>query len=130
MKYLWSCESMSRLHISLWMISNMSELLLAPLFNLLVCFLLMQSTQVLKLVKSRLLSISSFTNILILSMKICLNHQCYKIKESSLITYLLMLVLSHVCCMAGRRDQGVAIFLYGSRSLRDLDGLVLYEILG
>jgi hypothetical protein len=96
MKYLWSCESMSRLHISLWMISNMSELLLALLFNLLVCFPLMQSTQVLKLVKWRLLNISSFTNILILSMEICLNHQCYKIEESSLITHLLMLVLLHV----------------------------------
>jgi hypothetical protein len=31
--------------------------------------------------------------------------------------------------MTERRDQGVAILLYDSRSLRDLDGLVLYEIL-
>ncbi|CAL9103979.1 unnamed protein product, partial [Musa textilis] len=56
----------------------------------LVCFPLIQSTQVLKSVKSRVLSTPSLTNILILSLEICPNLRCHNIEESSLILHLLI----------------------------------------
>jgi len=48
----------------------MLELLLAPFLDMLVCLPLMQSTQVLKSAKFRVLSTPSFPNLLILSMEI------------------------------------------------------------
>ena len=68
-------------------ISNRSELLLAPFFDLLVCLPLMQSIQVSKSVKSKVLSTPSFTNLLILSMEICPNLRCHNIEELSFTTH-------------------------------------------
>ena len=83
MKYFGPYESMFGLQISVCMISNMVELLLAPFFDLLVCLPLMQSTQLSKLVKSKVLSTLSFTNLLILSMDMCPNLRCHKIEQYS-----------------------------------------------
>jgi len=47
-----------------------------------VCFPFMQSTQVPKLVKSRVFKTPSFTNLLILSMEICHNLLCHNKADS------------------------------------------------
>ena len=92
MKYFEPYKSMCGLQMSKCMISNMFVLLFSHFFDFLVCFPLIQSTQVSKSVKSKVLSTPSFTSILILSIEICHNLQCHNIKESSFITHHLTLV--------------------------------------
>ena len=87
MKYFGPYTSMSGQQTSEYMISNTYVLLLAPFLDLLIWFSLMQSTQVWKLVKSKVLSTSSFTNLLILYMEICPNLLCHNIEEFSFITH-------------------------------------------
>ena len=87
MKYFGPYTSMSGQQIYECMISNMSVLLLAPFLDLFVCFPLMQSTQVWKSVKSKVLSTPSFSNLLILYIEIFPNIRCHNIEESSFITH-------------------------------------------
>ena len=87
MKYFGLFASMSGQHMSVCMISNKLELLFAPFLDLLVCLPLMQSTQVSKSAKSKVLSTPSFTNHLILSIEICPNLRCHNIEDSSFTIY-------------------------------------------
>ena len=88
--------------MSVCIISNIYELLLAFFFVLLVCFPFMQSTQVLKSVKSRVSSTSSFTSLLILSMEICPSLLCHNFDDFS---FMIQRLIPAFSC--------VAIELYG-----------------
>ena len=101
-KYFWPCESISGQQMSVCIIFNISELLLTFFFVLLVRFPFMQSTQVLKSVKSRVSSTPSFTSLLIFSLEICLSLLCHNFDDFSFMIQRLIPVFS---C--------VAIKLYG-----------------
>lgn len=73
------------LYIVVCIISGISMLLLAPLIVLLVCFPLIQSILVLKLVKSRVHKTPSSAILLILPMKICANLMRQSLEKFSLI---------------------------------------------
>ena len=87
MKYFRPYMSICVQQIFECMITNMFVLLVTLFLDLLVCFPLIQSTQVSKSVKSKVLSTPSFTNLLILYMEMCPNLRCHNIKESSFITH-------------------------------------------
>ena len=113
MKYFLPCESISVKQMLVCMISNIFELLLTFFFVLLVYFPFMQSTQVLKLVKSRVSSTPSVTSLLILSREICPSLLCHNFNDFSFMIQRLIPMFS---C--------VAIKLYGIV----LDKLILNKL--
>src|ERR1044072_775847 len=86
-KYFGLLTSISGQQISVCIISNRFELLLASISDLLVCLPLIQFTQVSKSAKSKALSTFSLTNRLILPMEMCPNLRCHNIEDSSFTTH-------------------------------------------
>ena len=87
----WSNKRQNPSDQSVCMISKISEVLLALCFLvMLVCFPLMQSTQISKSIKSRASRTPSFANLLILSIEIWHNLLCHNVEDFSFITPHLM----------------------------------------